>query len=431
MAKKGFGTSMRRPGVGPGPGDQGSAKARRSDKRPKNQGRKKQAGKMTDRGEHRAEQDIPSPGQSDTWSSTETMEVNLGPQHPSTHGVFRAVVELDGETVVKVVPHLGFLHRGIEKLAEHRTYQQIIPLTDRLDYMAGASNNLGYCLAVEKLLGIETPPRGQFIRVILTELSRICSHLFWAGANAHDLGAMTPFFYMCREREQILFLMERATGARLTPSFFRFGGVAMDLPPEFPEECRKFVTAFPSRVDEYETLLTENPIWKSRTQGVGILTAADCIALGVSGPMARAAGINWDLRKNQPYSSYDQFDFQVPLYQGCDAYDRYRVRIMEMRQSNEIIRQALEGLPEGEYSVPMKGALKPPVGEVYQAIEAPRGELGFYLISDGTAQPYRVKIRPPTFVNLQALPLMSEGKLFSDLISSLSSIDLVLAEVDR
>lgn len=431
MAKKGFGTSMRRPGVGPGPGDQGSAKARRSDKRPKNQGRKKQAGMMTDRGEHRAEQDIPSPGQSDTWSSTETMEVNLGPQHPSTHGVFRAVVELDGETVVKVVPHLGFLHRGIEKLAEHRTYQQIIPLTDRLDYMAGASNNLGYCLAVEKLLGIETPPRGQFIRVILTELSRICSHLFWAGANAHDLGAMTPFFYMCREREQILFLMERATGARLTPSFFRFGGVAMDLPPEFPEECRKFVTAFPSRVDEYETLLTENPIWKSRTQGVGILTAADCIALGVSGPMARAAGINWDLRKNQPYSSYDQFDFQVPLYQGCDAYDRYRVRIMEMRQSNEIIRQALEGLPEGEYSVPMKGALKPPVGEVYQAIEAPRGELGFYLISDGTAQPYRVKIRPPTFVNLQALPLMSEGKLFSDLISSLSSIDLVLAEVDR
>jgi len=362
---------------------------------------------------------------------TETMEVNMGPQHPSTHGVFRAVVELDGETVVKVVPHIGYLHRGIEKLAEHRNYSQIIPLTDRLDYMAGASNNLGYCLTVEKLMGIETPPRGQFIRVILTELSRICSHLFWAGANAHDLGAMTPFFYMCREREQILFLLERATGARLTPSFFRIGGVAMDLPPEFPDECRKFVKAFPDRVDEYETLLTENPIWKSRTQGVGYLSAEDCIGMGVSGPMARAAGINWDLRKNQPYSSYEKFDFTVPVYQGCDAYDRYRVRIMEMRQSNEIIRQALEGLPEGDHSVTMKPTIKPPVGEVYQAIEAPRGELGFYIISDGTVQPYRLKVRAPTFVNLQSLPKMSEGRLFSDMVSALSSIDLVLAEVDR
>ncbi|SEM58320.1 NADH dehydrogenase subunit D [Syntrophus gentianae] len=362
---------------------------------------------------------------------TETMEVNFGPQHPSTHGVFRAVVELDGETVVKVVPHLGFLHRGIEKLAEHRTYSQIIPLTDRLDYMAGASNNLGYCLAVEKLLKIEAPPRGQFIRVILTELSRISSHLFWAGANAHDLGAMTPFFYMCREREQILFLLERATGARLTPSFFRIGGVALDLPPEFADECHNFVEAFPGRVDEYETLLTENPIWKSRTQGVGYLPAKDCIALGVSGPMARASGINWDLRKDMPYSGYEKFYFQVPVYSGCDAYDRYRVRIMEMRQSCEIVRQALEGLPEGEHSVPVKANLKPPAGEVYMAIEAPRGELGFYLVSDGSASPYRLKIRPPTFVNLQAFPRMSEGGLFSDMVAALSSIDLVLAEVDR
>jgi len=362
---------------------------------------------------------------------TETMEVNFGPQHPSTHGVFRVVVELDGETVIKVVPHLGFLHRGIEKLAEHRTYHQIIPRTDRLDYMAGASNNLGYCLAVEKLLGIETPPRGRFIRVLLTELSRISSHLFWAGANGHDLGAMTPFFYMCREREQILFLLERATGARLTPSFFRIGGVAMDLPPEFHEECRKFVQAFPSRVDEYETLLTENPIWKSRTRGVGILSAEDCMALGVSGPIARASGINWDLRKNEPYSSYEMFDFKVPVYQGCDAYDRYRVRIMEMRQSCEIIRQALEGLPEGDHRIAVKAALKPPAGEIYQAIEAPRGELGFYLVSDGAGQPYRLKIRPPTFVNLQALPRMSEGGLLSDMVSALSSMDIVLAEVDR
>jgi NADH-quinone oxidoreductase subunit D len=366
-----------------------------------------------------------------THGETETMEINMGPQHPSTHGVFRAVVELDGETVVKVVPHLGYLHRGIEKIAENRTYHQVIPLTDRLDYMAGASNNLGYCLTVEKLLGIEVPPRGQYIRVILTELSRISSHLFWAGANAHDLGAMTPFFFMAREREQILFFLEMITGSRLTPSFFRIGGLSMDLPPEFRDECLKFVKAFPPRVDEYETLLTENKIWKSRTQGVGYLSAEDCIKLGVSGPMARAAGIDWDLRKNQPYSSYDKFDFKTAVYHGCDAYDRYRVRMMEMRQSNEIIRQALESLPEGDHSVTMKGTLKPPAGEVYMAIEAPRGELGFYIVSDGTAQPFRMKVRAPTFVNLQSLSKMCEGKLFSDMVAALSSVDLVLAEVDR
>lgn len=394
-------------------------------------GRKKQHLQGSGKGLTMAESRINSAKEIAGRGDTETMEVNMGPQHPSTHGVFRAVVELDGETVVRVVPHLGYLHRGIEKLAEHRTYPQIIPLTDRLDYMAGASNNLGYCLAVEKLLGIEAPPRGQFIRVLLTELSRISSHLFWAGANAHDLGAMTPFFYMCREREQILFLLERATGARLTPSFFRVGGVAMDLPPEFHDECMKFVKAFPARVDEYEDLLTENPIWKSRTQGVGFLPAQECIELGVSGPMARASGIDWDLRRNQPYSSYEKFDFKVPVYFGCDAYDRYRVRIMEMRQSNEIVRQALEGLPEGEHSAAVKPVIKPPEGEVYQAIEAPRGELGFYLISDGTVVPYRVKIRAPTFVNLQSLPRMSEGRLFSDMVAALSSVDLVLAEVDR
>jgi NADH-quinone oxidoreductase subunit D len=362
---------------------------------------------------------------------TETMEINLGPQHPSTHGVLRVVVELDGETVVKVVPHIGYLHRGIEKMAESRTYHQVIPLTDRLDYMAAASNNLGYCLAVEKLLGIEAPSRGQYIRVILTELSRISSHLFWAGAGAHDLGAMTPFFYMVREREQILYLLEMATGSRLTPSFFRIGGVSMDLPSGFPEACLKFTEAFPPRVDEYETLLTENRIWKSRTQGVGYLSAEECIRMGISGPMARAAGIDWDLRKNQPYSGYDKFDFKTAVYHGCDAYDRYRVRMMELRQSNEIIRQAVESLPEGEHSVALKGVIKPPPGEAYMAIEAPRGELGFYIVSDGTPQPYRMKVRSPTFVNLQSLARMCEGKLFSDMVAALSSIDLVLAEVDR
>jgi len=362
---------------------------------------------------------------------TETMEINMGPQHPSTHGVFRAVVELDGETVVRVVPHLGYLHRGVEKIAENRTYHQIIPLTDRLDYMAGASNNLGYCLAVEKLLGMEVPPRGQYIRVIITELSRISSHLFCLGANAHDLGAITPFFYMVREREQILFFLEMITGARITPSFFRIGGVSMDLPPEFPDKCIKFVKSFPARIDEYETLLTENKIWKSRTQAVGYLSTEDCIKLGISGPMARASGIDWDLRKNQPYSGYDRFDFKAAVYNGCDAYDRYRVRMKEIRQSNEIIRQALEGLPGGDHSVTLKGTIKPPVGEAYTAIEAPRGELGFYIISDGTAQPFRMKVRSPSFVNLQSLPMMTEGKLFSDMVAALSSLDLVLAEVDR
>lgn len=362
---------------------------------------------------------------------SELMEVNMGPHHPSTHGVFRAVVTLDGETVVKVEPHLGYLHRGIEKLCEHRTYHQIIPLTDRLDYMAGASNNLGYVLAVEKLLAIDVPRRCQFIRIIVTELSRISSHLFWLGACAHDIGAMSPFFYLVREREQIMYLLEMLTGARLTPSYFRIGGLAADATPEFLAAALAFVKAFPAKVDEYETLLTENPIWKSRTQGVGIVSPEDAIRLGVSGPMARASGIAWDLRKNEPYAGYEKFDFDMAVYGGCDCYDRYRVRVQELRQSCRIVQQGLEGVPEGEYNVSLKGAPRPPAGEVYAAIEAPRGELGFYIISDGSLRPFRVKIRAPTFVNLQTLRLMSEGHLFSDMIASLSSVDIVLAEVDR
>ncbi|MEI6127013.1 MAG: NADH-quinone oxidoreductase subunit D [Pseudomonadota bacterium] len=362
---------------------------------------------------------------------TELMEVNMGPHHPSTHGVFRAVVTLDGETVVKVVPHLGYLHRGIEKLCEHRTYHQIIPLTDRLDYMAGASNNLGYVLVVEKLLNIEVPQRCRFIRIIVTELSRISSHLFWLGACAHDIGAMSPFFYLVREREQILYLLEMLTGARLTPSYFRIGGLAADVTPEFMAATLALIKDFPSKVDEYETLLTENPIWKSRTKAVGILPPEDAIRLGVSGPMARASGIAWDLRKNAPYSGYEQFDFTMAVHKGCDCYDRYRVRVEELRQSCRIVHQALDGLPEGDYKLALKGAIRPPAGEVYAAIEAPRGELGFYIISDGSLRPFRVKIRPPTFVNLQSLRLMSEGHLFSDMVASLSSVDIVLAEVDR
>jgi NADH-quinone oxidoreductase subunit D len=387
---------------------------------------------------------------------TEVFEINMGPQHPSTHGVFRAVVELDGETVVNVTPHLGYLHRGIEKLSEHKRYYQIIPLTDRLDYMAGSSNNLGYCLAVEKLLGIEAPERAQYIRLIITELSRISSHLFWAGANAHDLGAMAPFFYMVREREQILYMFEMVSGGRLTPSYMRIGGVAKDIPDGFETKCMNLALEMDKRIDEYETLLTENPIWRQRTEGVGVIPPEKAVDLGITGPMARGSGIDWDLRRDMPYSQYDKFEFEVPIFHGCDAYDRYRVRMKELHESAKIIRQALQAIPKGPVLADAPGIVlpsfdktntevesliqrfmtvqkgfSPPEGEIYQAIEAPRGELGFYIVSRGDPMPYRMKIRSPTFVNLESLKTMCEGHIFSDMITSLSSVDLVLAEVDR
>jgi NADH-quinone oxidoreductase subunit D len=389
-------------------------------------------------------------------AKNETMILNMGPQHPSTHGVLRVILELDGETVVKATPDIGFLHSGLEKLAENKTYHQCIPLTDRLDYVAGMSNNLAYVLAMEKLLEMEVPPRAQAIRVLLCELQRIASHLFWLGTHAHDIGAMTPLFYALRERDEILFLFERVCGARLTPSFFRIGGLAQDLPDGFKEKCREFVQTFPAHVDEYETLLTRNTIWMRRTQGVGAVSASEAINFGLSGPLLRASNVAWDLRKAMPYSGYEAYEFIVPTGRNGDVYDRYQVRLMEMRQSNEIVRQVLDMLPNGpvladnpKVVYPPKEKLgksiealihhfhiasegfAPPQGEVYASIESPKGELGFYLVSDGTNRPWRFRVRPPSFINLSSLPAMVQGRLVADAVAIIGSIDIVLAEVDR
>jgi NADH-quinone oxidoreductase subunit D len=389
-------------------------------------------------------------------AKTDTMTINMGPQHPSTHGVLRVILELDGEIVVKATPDIGFLHRGLEKLAESKTYHQCIPLTDRLDYVAGMSNNLAYVLAVEKLLAIEAPPRAQAIRVLLCELQRIASHLFWLGTHAHDIGAMTPLFYALRERDEILFMFEMICGARLTPSYFRVGGLAQDLPEEFEGKCREFIRTFPAHVDEYETLLTKNEIWMRRTQGVGAISAQEAINWGLSGPILRASNVNWDLRKAMPYCGYASYDFIVPTGKNGDVYDRYLVRLIEMRQSNEIIRQVLDSMPGGEVKVDDPKVIYPPKskvqesiealihhfhiasegfpvpkGEVYASIESPKGELGFYLVSDGSNKPWRFRVRPPSFINLSALPVMVEGRLLSDVVAIIGSIDIVLAEVDR
>ena len=389
-------------------------------------------------------------------AKTERMIVNMGPQHPSTHGVLRIILELDGEIVVKAMPDIGFLHRGLEKLAESKTYHQCIPLTDRLDYVAGMSNNLPYVLAVEKLLGMEAPPRAQAIRVLLCELQRIASHLLWLGTHAHDIGAMTPLFYALRERDEILFLFEMVCGSRLTPSYFRVGGLAQDLPEGFEAKCREFTRTFSAHVDEYETLLTKNQIWMQRTQGIGVISGEEAINWGLSGPILRASNVNWDLRKGMPYCGYDSYEFIVPTGKNGDVYDRYRVRLMEMRQSNEIVRQALEKMPGGAVTADDPRVVFPPKpkvqgsiealihhfhiasegfpvprGEVYASIESPKGELGFYLISDGTNKPWRFRVRPPSFINLSALSTMVQGKLISDVVAIIGSIDIVLAEVDR
>ncbi len=391
-----------------------------------------------------------------TQTTTHLMTINMGPQHPSTHGVLRLLLELDGEMITKAVPHIGFLHRGVEKLAEYKTYHQCIPLTDRLDYVAPFSNNLAYVLAVEKLLGIEVPERAQHIRVLICELTRISSHLLWLATHALDIGAMTVFFYCFRERETIYDIFEMVSGARMNLSYIRVGGVSRDLPGGFLEKTRRFVTEFSSRIDEYETLLTENPIWKKRTVGVGIISAEDAIDYGLSGPSLRGSGVNWDIRKAEPYSGYNKYHFAVPLGKNGDVYDRYSVRIEEMRQSNSIVHQALNILPKGDiiaripnitlppkedvetnmesmiqhFKIIIEG-IKPPKGEVYFSIEAPKGELGFYIVSDGSNHPYRLKIRPPSFVNLEALPKMVEGRLLPDVVATIGSLDIVLGEIDR
>ncbi|PYV02542.1 MAG: NADH-quinone oxidoreductase subunit D [Acidobacteria bacterium] len=386
----------------------------------------------------------------------ERVILSMGPQHPSTHGVLRLVLELEGETVVRAKYDIGYLHTGFEKSFESKTYTQGITLTDRMDYLAPLSNNLAFCLAAEKLLDLEIPPKAQWVRVLLTELTRLGSHLVWLGTHAIDIGAMSVFLYCFREREGILRIFEMVSGQRMMTSYFRIGGLALEPPLGWLDRVTKFIDKMPARIDEYEALLTRNPIWLRRTQGVGYLSAEDAVALGVSGPSLRGSGVKWDLRKNQPYSSYEKFDFDVPTRSEGDVYARYRVRMAEMRESLKIVRQAMEGMPEGPIRakaphivLPDRDSMKnsiealiyhfkivtegfhPPVGEVYQCVESPRGELGIYMVSDGAPKPFRCHVRAPSFANLQALPKMIEGRLIADAVACIGSIDVILGEIDR
>ncbi|MBM3726084.1 MAG: NADH dehydrogenase (quinone) subunit D [Acidobacteria bacterium] len=397
-----------------------------------------------------------NPAAAGDTGSTRRMTLNMGPQHPSTHGVLRVVLELDGETILKATPDIGFLHTGIEKQCEVRTYQQVVPLTDRVDYLANLSNNLCYCLAVEKLLGLEIPPRAQWVRVMLTEITRINSHLVWLGTHALDIGAMTVFFYCFREREKILRLFEMFSGQRLMTSYFRVGGLALDAPRGGFQAVRRFIDEFPSNVDEYENLLNANPIWQMRTQGVGPMPVDDMIDWGITGPMLRAAGFPWDIRKTEPYSSYEKFQFEVPVETGNDVWSRYRVRMRELRESAKIVVQALDGLPEGPITADAPKVVLPdrekmktqmealiyhfkivtegfsvPAGEIYQAVEAPRGELAYYVVSNGTGKPHRLHMRTPSFGNLQGLGPLLDGRLIADSIAAMGSMDFVLGDCDR
>jgi len=389
-------------------------------------------------------------------SKDTTMVVNMGPQHPSTHGVLRLVIEIDGETVLKVVPDIGYLHTGIEKTCEAKFYQQVVPLTDRIDYLSPLTNNLVYCLAVEKLLQIEIPPRAQWIRVLLNELTRLNSHLVWLGTHALDIGAMTVFLYTFREREEILRIFEHVSGQRMMTSYFRVGGLALEPPLDLFSWIQRFIKILPEKIDEYQNLLTGNPIWIGRLKGVGHLSAEDAIALGVTGPPARASGIDWDLRRDMPYSSYEKFQFKVPISNDCDVWARYIVRLEEMRESIKICQQALDGMPEGAIKADAPKVVLPdrekmktqmesliyhfkivtegfavPAGQVYQAVEGAHGEIGYYVVSDGTAKPYRVHMRYPGFATLQALQTMCAGRLIADVVAVIGSIDIVLGEIDR
>jgi NADH-quinone oxidoreductase subunit D len=392
----------------------------------------------------------------ETPGATRTMVLNMGPQHPSTHGVLRLLLELDGETIVKAAPDIGYLHTGIEKEFEVKTYQQGVTLTDRIDYLAPLSNNLVYCLAAEKLLGLEIPPLAQWTRVMLAELTRLNSHLVWLGTHAIDIGAMSVFLYCFREREDILRIFEMFSGQRMMTSYFRIGGLALPHPRGWQKRVKDFIDIFPSRVDEYEELLTTNRIWTGRTKGVGYISLEDMLDLGVTGPMLRAAGLKIDLRKDKPYSSYEKFDFEVPTLTANDVFARYQLRIAEMRQSARIIRQALEGMPSGSHQADAPGIVLPdrekmktqmesliyhfkivtegfrvPEGEVWSAIESPRGEVGCYMVSDGTQKPYRVHWRGPSFGTLQATSRMIEGTMIADVIAAIGSMDFVLGDTDR
>jgi NADH-quinone oxidoreductase subunit D len=385
-----------------------------------------------------------------------TMILNMGPQHPSTHGVLRLVLEIDGETVVRLMPDIGYLHTGIEKTCEAKFYQQVVPLTDRIDYLCPMTNNLCYVLAVEKLLGLEIPPRAQWLRVMMNELTRINSHLVWLGTHAMDIGALTVFLYCFREREEVLRLFEAVSGQRMMTSYFRIGGVALEPPLDFFGRVRKFVDTFSSKVDEYENLLTSNPIWNMRTRGVATITAEDAIALGASGPTLRGSGVDIDLRRDMPYSGYENFKFKVPVRTEGDVYARYLCRVAELCESNEIVKQTLDGVPEGAIKADAPKVVLPdrekmktqmeamihhfkiisegfavPAGEVYQAVESPRGEMGYYVVSDGGPKPYRVHMRAACLANMQTLPKMCEGRLLADVVAAIGSIDIVLGEIDR
>jgi len=388
-----------------------------------------------------------------------SMVLNMGPQHPSTHGVLRLVLEIDGEAVVSLAPDIGYLHTGIEKTCEAKLYQQVVPLTDRIDYLCPMTNNLCYCLAVEKLLGLEIPERAQVLRVLLNELTRIQSHLVWLGTHAMDIGALTVFLYCFREREEILRIFEALSGQRMMTSYFRIGGISLEPPLGFNEWVQRFLNDMPERIQEYENLLTGNPIWMGRLKDVGHLSKEDAIALGVTGPPARASGIDWDLRRDMPYSGYENYKFEVPISQEGDVWARYIVRIQEMRESVKICQQALDRftsmpvtrlvadspkivLPDREQMKTQMESLihhfkivtegfAVPAGEAYQAIESPRGEMGYYVVSDGTAKPYRVHMRNPSFATLQALETMCKGRLLADVVAVIGSIDIVLGEIDR
>ena len=389
-------------------------------------------------------------------TAEELMELNMGPQHPATHGVLRLVLSLDGERVRACRPDIGYLHTGFEKSFESHTYQQCIPLTDRMDYLAPPINNFGFALAVEKLMGIEIPPRGQYIRVIVAELSRIASHLIWLGTHAMDLGATTAFMYCYRERDQILDIMEWISGVRMMTSFIRVGGLLADVPSEFVSMVKAFTAAFPQRVDEYEGLLTANPIWRQRTIGLGVMDAATAIGYGCSGATLRGSGVPYDVRKAQPYSSYDHFQFDVPIGIRGDVYDRYLVRVREMREACRIIDQAIAGLPGGPVNTSDRKVMLPPRAEIdnsmeslihhfkistegfrplpgscYSAVESARGELGFFIVSDGGNRPYRCKVRGPSFSNLSALSQMVKDEMVSDVVAVIGSIDIILGDIDR
>jgi NADH-quinone oxidoreductase subunit D len=407
-----------------------------------------------------AEHELVTPGVGPEYvappSNARRMTLNMGPQHPSTHGVLRVMLELEGETIITARPEIGFLHTGIEKEAEGKLYHQITPLTDRVDYLANLSNNLCYALAVEKLLEIEIPPMAQWMRVMLVELARLNSHLVWLGTHALDLGGMSAYFYCFREREEILKLFEMFSGQRMMTSYIRIGGLALEPPRGWHAAISTFIDSFESKIDEYEALLTKNPIWMQRTRGVGFVSLADLIEVGVTGPMLRAAGLAIDARKDRPYSSYDQFQFDVPVRAEGDVYARFLVRVAEMRQSTHIVKQALDGMPSGRWKADAPHAVLPdrekmktqmesliyhfkivtegirvPAGEIYQIVESPRGELAYYIVSDGSNKPHRLYMRTPSFGNLQSLSSMLEGRLIADSVASLGSMDFVLGDVDR